>query len=112
VYPAADPFRSGAMHLGPIDETVYVRRDDVVLREVAGERLLVPIRSDPSGLPAIFALTGTGALVWELLDGEHSLEAVLARILERFDVTREQAETDLHAFIERLSAAGLVEKRR
>jgi hypothetical protein len=99
------------MHAGPIGGAVYVRRDDVVLREVAGEHLLVPIRSDPEGMRAIFALSGTGVFVWGLLDGDHSVEAVLARVLERYDVTNEEAEADLRTFVERLVQAGLVERR-
>lgn len=99
------------MHVGPLGGAVYARRDDVVLREVAGEQLLVPIRNDPDGIQAIFALTGTGAFIWGLLDGERALDAVLAAILERFDVTPEEAEADLGAFVERLGAAGLVEER-
>jgi hypothetical protein len=99
------------MHAGPIGGAVYARREDVVLREVAGEQLLVPIRNDPDGMQAIFALTGTGVFVWGLLDGQRSFEAILAMIQERYDVTPEEAEADLIAFLERLSAAGLVETR-
>jgi hypothetical protein len=99
------------MHVGPIGGAVYVRRDDVVLRDVAGEHLLVPIRNDPEGMQAIFALSGTGVFVWGLLDGEHSIEAILARVLERYDVTSQEAEADLSAFVERLTRAGLVERR-
>ena len=100
------------MHVGPIDGAVYARREDVVLREVAGEQLLVPIRNDPAAMQAIFALTGTGVFVWGLLDGERPLEAIRALLLERYDVAPEEAEADLSAFIERLGAAGLVESRR
>jgi Coenzyme PQQ synthesis protein D (PqqD) len=99
------------MHVGPVGGAVYARRDDVVLREVAGEQLLVPIRNDPDGMQAIFALTGTGVFVWGLLDGERPTGAILAAILERFDVTPEEAEADLNAFIERLTKAGLVERK-
>ena len=99
------------MHVGLLGGAVYAKRDDVVMRDVAGEQLLVPIRNDPDGIQAIFALTGTGAFIWGLLDGERALDAVLAAVLERFDVTPEEAEADLGAFVERLSAAGLVERR-
>jgi hypothetical protein len=72
----------------------------------------VPIRNDPDGIQALFALTGTGAFIWGLLDGERALDAVLAAIVERFDVTPGEAEADLGAFVERLGAAGLVERKR
>lgn len=100
------------MHVGPIDGAVYARREDVVLREVAGEQLLVPIKNDVAGIHALFALAGIGVFVWGLLDGERALDSILALVLERYDVTREEAEADVANFIARLSEAGLVERRR
>jgi hypothetical protein len=90
---------------------VYARREGVVLREVAGEHLLVPIRRDVADLKAIFALNGVGLRIWERLDGATALDRVLAEILERFDVPAEEAAADLRAFVDRLEAAGLVERR-
>jgi len=90
---------------------VYARREGVVLREVAGEHLLVPIRKDVADLKAIFALNGVGLRIWELLDGERPLGGVLAALVERFDVPAEEAEADLRSFVARLEAAHLVERR-
>lgn len=91
---------------------VYARRDGVVLREVAGEQILVPIKRNVADLKAIFALNGVGRCIWELLDGTRGIDAVLAGLLERFDVSHEEASADLQVFVERLSQAGLVERRR
>jgi hypothetical protein len=91
---------------------VYARREGVVLREVAGEHILVPIRRDVADLQAIFALKRVGLRIWELLDGVRSLDGILGELLERFDVAAEEASVDLRSFVERLSAAGLVERRR
>jgi hypothetical protein len=90
---------------------VYARRDGVVLREVAGEQILVPIRRNVADLKSIFALNGVGRCIWELLDGTRGMNAVLAGLVERFDVSPEEASADLHAFVERLAQAGLVERR-
>jgi hypothetical protein len=92
-------------------EAVYARRDGVVLREVAGEQILVPIKSNVADLKAIFALNGVGRCIWELLDGTRGMDAVLAGLVERFDVPPEEASADLRAFVERLAQAGLVERR-
>ncbi len=92
-------------------DAVIVRRSDVVYRELAGERLLVPIRREAADLRTIFALTGIGAFVWEQLDGERSLAAVLQAILARYEVPEEQARSDLYAVLGRLAAAGLTERR-
>jgi hypothetical protein len=90
---------------------VFARREGIVLREVAGEHLLVPIRSDVADMRAIFALNRVGLVVWELLDGTRGLDGILGEVLARFDVTAEEASVDLRAFVERLCAAGLAERR-
>jgi hypothetical protein len=90
---------------------VYARREGVVLREVAGEHILVPIRRDVADLKAIFALNGVGLRIWELLDGEKTLDGVLAELLERFDAPAEEASADLVSFVGRREGAGLVERR-
>ena len=83
----------------------------MILREVAGERLLVPVRRDVADLRAIFIVTGIGAFIWELLDGERSLGAVLQAVLDRYDVGVEQARADIASFVGRLAEAGIAERR-
>jgi hypothetical protein len=95
--------------LGP--GAVFVRRPNVILREVAGERLLVPVRRDVADLRAIFIVTGIGAFIWELLDGHRSLGAVLEAVLDRYDVGVEQAQADVTSFVARLAEAGIAEQR-
>jgi len=92
-------------------EAVYARREDVLLRPVAGEQILVPVRHHVADMRAIFALTGVGAAVWELLDGMRPLDGILSAIVERFDVGSTEAWNDLRAFIGQLREAGLVERR-
>lgn len=93
------------------DKGVYARKEGIVLREIAGEHLLVPIRHEVADMRAIFALNRVGLFIWERLDGERGLDRVLVQMLERFAVPPEEAAADLSAFVERLKGAGLVEKR-
>lgn len=92
-------------------EAVFVRREPIVLREIAGERLLVPIRRHVGQMKAIFALVGAGAAIFELLDGERSLGEIRDALVERFEVSADQAWVDLCDFVEQLQENGLVERR-
>jgi len=94
-----------------VERAVYARRDGVVLREVAGEHLLVPIRHQVADMRAIFALNRVGLFIWERLDGAKGLDRILDEMLGRFDVPADEASADLRSFVERLSGAGLVERR-
>ena len=91
---------------------VFVRSADVILREVAGERILVPIRSGMADLQAIFSLNNVGTCIWEQLDGTRPLAAVLDKVLDRFDVSPEEGRADLLGFIGQLLSAGLIERCR
>ncbi len=92
-------------------EAVFAPRGQVVLREVAGERLLVPVRRDVADLRSIFVVTGIGAFIWQQLDGQRSVGGVLAAILDHFDVGEDEARADLASFLERLTEAGIAEQR-
>jgi hypothetical protein len=92
-------------------EVVYSRREPFVVREIGGERLLIPIRRHVGQMKAIFALTGVGPRIFELIDGKRSLGEIRDALVERFGVSDEQVWSDLCDFVERLEENGLVERR-
>jgi hypothetical protein len=93
------------------DQRVYATREDVILREIAGEHLLVPIRHNVAQMQAIYALTGIGLAIWKLLDGTRTLRTIQEAIVEGFEVSATQAWTDLCDFVDHLEEKGLVERR-
>jgi hypothetical protein len=92
-------------------ESVYARREPVVLRQVAGESLLIPIHRRVPEMEAIFALSGAGPHIWELLDGRRALGEVRDALVARFEVDAEVAWADLCDFVAQLEEKGLVERR-
>jgi hypothetical protein len=91
-------------------KAVYSRRDPIVVREVAGERLLVPVRRKVGEMRAIYALMGAAAPIFELLDGSRSLSEVRDALVARFAVRAEEAWAELCRFVEELEEQGLVER--
>jgi hypothetical protein len=90
---------------------VYVRQQDVLLRDVAGESLLIPVRNNVAEMNAIFALAGIGPDVWQLLDGVRTLQAVCESIAESYDVSPDAAWRDLSDFVAQLADAGLIHRQ-
>ena len=86
-------------------------RGEAILRSLAGEWFLVPIRTSPADFRAIFSVNEVGAAIWGELDGVRSLGAVLERVRERFDAPPAEVEEDLLSFIGQLEGVGLVERR-
>jgi len=57
----------------------------------------------------IFALNPVGEFIWDEIDGSKTLQQISEDIRSRFDVTREDANADLEAFIAELLKEGLIE---
>jgi hypothetical protein len=55
-----------------------------------------------------FQLNATGAAIWQgVIDGESS-DAVVARLVDSFDITRDEATTAVTTFVAELRTRGLV----
>ena len=89
-------------------ETIYRRSDSFVFRRIEGEAILVPIKGNVEDLESIYSLNETAALAWQSLDGARDLKAVAGLITEEYDVPREQAESDLLAFVQEMKAIDAV----
>ena len=81
------------------------RRADNVVKEVVDDRAFL---LDDRGVEMI-VLNPVGTLVWDALDEPRDAAAIAASLVDRFvDVTHEQLEQDVEAFLEELREAGLV----
>jgi hypothetical protein len=67
----------------------------------------VVILDVPSG--RYFGLNDVGALIWDLLDGDHDRDAILDAITDEFDIDRPTAASDLDSLLAELTGVGLVE---
>ena len=86
----------------------YQQDPDMVSREIAGEVILVPIRSNVGDLESVYTLNETAALAWTLFDGSHSVNQILDQILSEYEVDEDGAERDLIELIQQLEEIGAV----
>jgi hypothetical protein len=86
----------------------YRKQEEIVTREIAGETLLVPIRSKLADMQRIFGLNAVGEYIWQQLDGRRSLTEIHNEIVDDFDVTGEQAKIDIQEFIGQLLEADII----
>jgi hypothetical protein len=88
---------------------IYRRKNDLLVRRIAGETLIVPIRGKLADMQRIFTLNPVAEFVWEQLDGRKDLEAIRAAVMAGFDVDEARAEADLRELVSQLVEADLVE---
>jgi len=89
-------------------DPIFRKKEEILTRRIAGETLLVPVSSDLANMERIFMLDTVAAFIWEQLDGTKSLKQIRDKVLDAFDVKKEQAETDISKFIGELLGADLI----
>jgi hypothetical protein len=87
---------------------VYRQSPAVATRDIAGEVLLVPVRGELAQLQRLFSLNAVGAFIWQQLDGKRDLAAIEHDLVERFEVSEEEARRDLVEYVEGLRQASLI----
>ncbi len=75
---------------------------EFILREVAGETLVVPVGSMALKFNGIISLDPVSTLIWKALEQEKNREEILAEILENFEVEKQVAEADMDEFLKQL----------
>lgn len=83
---------------------------DFVLREIAGETLLVPAGKTALDLNGMLTLNETGAALWRMLRRRADAEALTQGLLQEFEgAPAEQVRADVEEFLARLRELGIVE---
>jgi hypothetical protein len=85
-------------------DTFYRTRRDVRFRVVDGEAVV--LRQDAA---EALVINEVGARILQLLDGHTPIGRVADRLVEEYEVGRDQAMGDLREFVADLSNVGIVE---
>ena len=75
---------------------------DFILREIAGDILLVPAGKTALDLNGMLTLNEVGADIWKMLPEVETEEEIVARILQDYDAEPAQVRKDVSEFLERL----------
>ncbi len=82
----------------------FLRSDRLVYRYIAGEHLLIDLRSK-SEIP-FFSLTESAVPLWQTLETWTASDRLAARLCEEYDISPEQAESDVADFLGHLETIG------
>jgi uncharacterized protein YjbK len=84
-------------------------KKEMILREIAGESILVPGGDAVLDLNGLFVMTETGAFIWEILSDVESEAEILQRILKEYEIDEETAKNDIAEFLEKLRSFGIID---
>ena len=80
-------------------------KDGLILREVAGQYVVVPTGKRVQEVTSIVYISSSGAYLWDYMkDHEFEKEDLVAKIMGHYSgVTEEQAATDIEKFLKTLA---------
>ena len=83
-------------------DAIFARNEEVISRKIVDELILVPMRKNVADMETLYTLNEVGARVYELIDGKRALREIVNSIVNEFEVTEQQAESDVREFIAQL----------
>lgn len=77
-------------------------KPNYVLREIAGEFLLIPIAMEENDQSQIAILSESGKFLWTKLQQDHSIDELVQAMTDEYDVSAEVAYSDILEFLNQL----------
>jgi hypothetical protein len=93
-------------------DSVYGPSDDIVVREIEGEIIIVPLVAGVGDLEdELYTLNETGRAIWGKLDGRKTLLAVVSELAGEFDAPAGTIEPDVVGLLEELERRKMIVRR-
>ena len=78
------------------------------IRSIAGSWVALPLGEAVLDFRGMLTLNESGLILWRKLEGGATREELVETLLAEYDVTPDLAESDVDAFIKRLTDAGCI----
>ena len=82
----------------------------VVTRKTGNEYVLVPVSDNIANMNNVFTLNGTGAFIWDQIDGVKSVEEIIDALVSEYDIERTTASSDVLSFIDKMCEYLIIEQ--
>ena len=93
--------------------SIYTHSDDVVSRVIEGEVIIVPLVSGIGDADDdLFSLNETGRDIWDRLDGQTTVAAILDTLAAEYDAPRDTIAAETTALLSELLTRGMIREKR
>jgi hypothetical protein len=88
---------------------VYVLSEDVVVREIEGELIIVPIAAGIGDMEdELYTMNETGKLILSKIDGEQSLADIVEDLALEYDASLSEIERDVLGLVNELAKRKMI----
>ncbi|MGM9592824.1 MAG: PqqD family protein [Candidatus Onthomonas sp.] len=83
---------------------------DYIIREIAGECVIVPTGEAAARFNGLITVNGVGAFLWHMLQEETDEDKLLQALLEEYETDEATAKADIAQFLRILEQNGILER--
>ena len=83
-------------------------KQEFVLREIAGDYVLIPVMKQEDEFKGIISLNETGAYIWKKLEENKDTDEIIKDMLDDYEVSLEQAQNNVNEFLSNLKTLGII----
>ena len=81
---------------------------EMIVREIAGEHILIPVGEMALRVHGMITLSESGLLLWDRLQEDCTEEDLIRAILAEYEIDRDTAAADVRAFLAQMEAVGIL----
>lgn len=75
------------------------RSPSIIARRTGDEYVLVPVTNNIADMTSMYTLNETGAFIWDLIDGERSVQQIAAAMAAEYDIDAAMALSDVETYL-------------
>ena len=85
------------------------KNKNLAWRIIDGEIVILHLENRAKALEQLYLLKGTAVELWQLVDGERSVEDILKKIMNKYDIKLKDAKSDIIHFFSSLLKERLID---
>ncbi len=80
-----------------------------MLREIAGQPVVVPLGSKVIEFNGLMTLSESGAALWRIMEKETTMDELEEFLLSEYDIDKDTVQKDVEYFVESMKNNGILE---
>ena len=85
-------------------------RGEFVVRQVMNDIVAIPTGQTALGFNGMILLNDVSKVIWDCLEQDTNVESMVAAVTDAFEVSAEEAKTDILDFVDKLRKMQLLEE--
>ena len=85
-------------------------KDTFILRNIAGNNIVLPVGASSETFSGMMTLNESGVFLWNSLKNDISMDDLINAMLSEYNVSAEDAKSDVEEFVKSLRSAGVLEE--